>query len=123
VKDLIPMLITRDLPATIKLYTEQLNFRVTGSLSNDYEMTWVSLKRGNVAIMFTIPFESQKNEAIKLSGSLYIYPENVDELWIELQGKVEIAWPIENFHYGMREFAIKDNNGYLLTFGQEIEIE
>ena len=27
----------------------------------------------------------------------------------------------EDFEHGMREFAIYDNNGYMLQFGQEIE--
>jgi hypothetical protein len=27
---------------------------------------------------------------------------------------------MEDFEYGMREFAIRDNNGYILQFGQEI---
>jgi hypothetical protein len=27
---------------------------------------------------------------------------------------------MEDFHYGMREFAIFDNNGYLLQFGQPL---
>ena len=31
------------------------------------------------------------------------------------------AIPIEDFDYGMREFAVFDNNGYLLQFGQEID--
>jgi len=34
--------------------------------------------------------------------------------------KQTIVYPIENFYYGMREFAIRDNNGYILQFGQEI---
>ena len=120
-KDLIPMLITKDLPGTIKFYTEVLGFQLDSSYSNDLEMTWASLIRGKVTMMFTIPFESQKEEAVKLSGTLYCYPEDVDDLWIELHGKVEVAWPIENFHYGMREFAIRDNNGYILSFGQEFK--
>ena len=32
----------------------------------------------------------------------------------------ERCYPIEDFHYGMREFAIFDNNGYLLQFGQPL---
>ena len=34
--------------------------------------------------------------------------------------KQTIVYPIENFYYVMREFAIRDNNGYILQFGQEI---
>lgn len=32
----------------------------------------------------------------------------------------DLHYPVEDFGYGMREFAIYDNNGYLLQFGQEI---
>jgi len=28
-----------------------------------------------------------------------------------------VVYPIESFDYGMREFAIRDNNGYILQFG------
>ncbi|MFN5228579.1 MAG: hypothetical protein ACK5Q3_18600 [Planctomycetota bacterium] len=28
---------------------------------------------------------------------------------------------LEDFDYGMREFAIYDNNGYLLQFGQSLQ--
>jgi len=30
---------------------------------------------------------------------------------------LEIAYPKEEFHCGMHEFAIDDNNGYMLQFG------
>jgi hypothetical protein len=33
---------------------------------------------------------------------------------------VAIFYPVEDFSYGLREFAIRDNNGYILQFGQEI---
>jgi hypothetical protein len=33
---------------------------------------------------------------------------------------VKIAYPMEDFEYGMREFAIYDNNGYMLQFGAPI---
>lgn len=37
----------------------------------------------------------------------------------ELKDKAKGYRGIENFDYGMREFAVYDNNGYLLRFGQE----
>jgi hypothetical protein len=30
------------------------------------------------------------------------------------------AYPLKDFDYGMREFTIRDNNGYILQFGPEI---
>ena len=54
-----------------------------------------------------------------MTGSLYIYPDNVDEVWELLKDKAIIEYPIENFDYGIREFAIRDCNGYLVQFGHE----
>lgn len=63
-----------------------------------------------------VPFEKPV-----FTGSLYFSPDNVDALWESLHDKATIVYPIENFFYGMREFAILDNNGYMLQFGQEIQ--
>ena len=46
-------------------------------------------------------------------------PTDVDALWERLKDVVRVCYPIEDFEYGMREFGIYDNNGYLLQFGQE----
>ena len=53
-----------------------------------------------------------------LTGALYF---NVDDVWEQLKDQAQVEYPIENFDFGMREFAIRDCNGYLLQFGQEIE--
>ena len=53
------------------------------------------------------------------TGSLYINPDDVDALWEQVKDKARVCYPIETFDYGMREFAIYDNNGYLLQFGHE----
>jgi hypothetical protein len=33
---------------------------------------------------------------------------------------VKFAYPLETFEYGLREFAIYDNNGYMLQFGTPV---
>ncbi|MFQ5677217.1 MAG: hypothetical protein ACE5G1_15095 [bacterium] len=35
-----------------------------------------------------------------------------------IKDKVEVLWGPEVFQYGMREFAIRDCNGYTLAFGE-----
>ena len=57
---------------------------------------------------------------ILLSGSLYINVEDVDALWENLKDKCEVVYPIENFIYEMREFAIKDNNRYVINFAEPV---
>jgi uncharacterized glyoxalase superfamily protein PhnB len=84
------------------------------------EWGWASLKRDSVAIMLALPNEHIPFDKPAFTGSLYLYSDEVDVLWQQVKDKVKVCYPIENFEYGMREFAIYDNNGYLLQFGQEI---
>jgi uncharacterized glyoxalase superfamily protein PhnB len=49
--------------------------------------------------------------------------DDADEVWNQLKDKAKVSYPIEDFDYGMREFAIYDNNGYLLQFGHSIDAE
>ena len=44
-------------------------------------------------------------------------------LWASLKDIARVVYPLEDFGYGMREFAINDNNGYLLQFGQPLDDE
>jgi hypothetical protein len=37
------------------------------------------------------------------------------------EGQSPVVYPIEDFSYGMREFAIRDNSGYILQFGKPTE--
>ncbi len=112
-----PMLETRNMEATIAFYTDIIGFDTENYMP---EMGWVSLRRDDVAIMFTLPNTQRNLQQIIMSGSLYINTENIDEVWEKLKDKCNICYPVEDFEYGMREFAVYDNNGYLLQFGQEI---
>ncbi len=51
------------------------------------------------------------------TGSLYIEVADVDALWDTVPDHARIWYTSETFDYGMREFAVYDNNGYLLQFG------
>ena len=111
------MLETRDIKETIDLYTKVLGFKCD-SLSEEWG--WASLSRDGITIMFTSPNEHRKFPQSVMSGSLYLNTNDVNSAWEMLKGKCKVCYPIENFEYGMREFAVFDNNGYLLQFGQEI---
>jgi hypothetical protein len=41
-------------------------------------------------------------------------------MWLKLKDKADICYSIETFPWGMREFAVYDNNGYILQFGQDV---
>ena len=120
-KYLSPMLESRDIHATIGFYTEVLGFSLRGSFEHEGITTWCDLVRDDIAIMFSIPNAHMNYGTVLLTGSLYITVEDVDAVWEDLKDKCEVVYPIENFIYEMREFAIKDNNGYIINIGESVE--
>lgn len=112
------MLWTENLSETVDFYTKVLNF-TCDEMNEDWG--WASLSKDDVSLMFSLPNAHTPFEKPNFTGSFYFNTADVDALWDELKDKARIAYGIENFEHGMREFAIYDNNGYLLQFGQEIE--
>jgi uncharacterized glyoxalase superfamily protein PhnB len=115
-KNLKPMLEVTDLDETIGFYRDVLGFECLNRMQG-----WAALRHGCVEIMLSLPNAHIPFERPIFTGSFYFYPDDVDALWNQLKDKTTIVYPIENFYYGMREFAIRDNNGYCLQFGNEIQ--
>jgi uncharacterized glyoxalase superfamily protein PhnB len=132
---LTPILTTDDMDATIAFYRDVLDFEVTGKLPEE-NPTWCFLRRDDAAIMFTSPEEhdhdhdedddhGHDHEHPESSGdnrlwTMYVYSDDVEVLWEELRDKPNVAYPLYDTHYGMREFGIRDPNGFALSFGKEV---
>jgi len=84
--------------------------------SENFDET-IGLQKDEIEIMISKPNQYEKLNKIGFSGSFYFNVENADELWEDLKTKTNICYEIETFEWGMREFAIYDNNGYILQFG------
>lgn len=56
-------------------------------------------------------------EKLYWMGLFYFYINNIQEFWSKLESYFNICYLFEVFDYGMWEFVIYDNNGYLLKFG------
>ena len=49
-----------------------------------------------------------------------ISDDDVERLFAELKGRVEVRLGLDNTFYGTREFVIRDPNRFWLTFGQDV---
>lgn len=108
---LIPVLYAEEIAATIKFYTAHLDFTCD---HYDKSWGWASLSNYGVELVLSKPNTHFPFEKAFFTGSFYFRPDDVDALWKDLKDKVHVCYPIENFEYGMHEFAIYDNNGYIL---------
>lgn len=111
------MLWVDDVRATIDYYVSTLGFDEE-NYSEDWDFGIVG--KHKVKIMLSKPNDHEPYEKPQLTGSLYIVTDDVDAWWNYLKERASIYYPVEDFPYGMREFALKDCNGYVLQFGQEI---
>ena len=126
------VLITEDIQRVIAHYRDTLGFELAGAMPDD-DPTWCLMKRDETRIMFLGPHdhdddddhdqEGDDHEHVHAPGvsSLYFYPDNIDTLWDELKDRDEVEHPLEDMDYGMREFTIRDPNGYALNFGSPID--
>jgi uncharacterized glyoxalase superfamily protein PhnB len=112
---LVPMLWTNDLDQTVEFYRQMLGFECVNRME-----AWALLKKDTIELMLSLPNAHEAFDKIQFTGSFYFRPDDVSQLWQQLKNKATVVYPLEDFEYGMREFAIRDNNGYILQFGQEI---
>lgn len=119
-KNITPMLYTREVRATVDFYINNLGFTCVG-YADDW--SWATVSRDEVEVMFSLPNEHEPFSMPKFTGSLYIRTDKVDAIWNELKEHAIICYPIETFNYGMREFAVYDYNGYLLQFGTPVDVD
>src|SRR4051794_35881960 len=108
---LIPMLQTNDIASTRNWYEQVLAFRCVSAQTDQ----WCRLERDDIAIMF---MRNAHLGAPHATATQYIYVDDVHELWNALREKCTAEWGPEEMPYGLIEFAVRDPNGYLLSFGQ-----
>jgi uncharacterized glyoxalase superfamily protein PhnB len=112
---LAPMLQTNNMESTIQWYQSVLGFSIEAQ-SDD--KSWCSLTRDDAALMLSHEdHPATANDAV----TLYIYTDDAAGLWNSIKDRCKAEWGPEQAPYGMLEFAIKDPNGYLICFGQEVE--
>jgi catechol 2,3-dioxygenase-like lactoylglutathione lyase family enzyme len=107
------MLQTTSIEATTAWYETMLGFRRV----SPPDLAWCRLERDRVAIMFAVNAHQGPPHA---TATQYIYVDNVMAVYETVRGRCQIEWGPEQMPYGMPEFAIRDNNGYLLSFGQRV---
>ena len=112
---LMPLLRTHNLEQSIAFYRQHLGFACS-----QQHAEWAFIERDSITVMLALPNAHEPFDKPSFTGSFYFTVDAVDDLWEKLRKSAEVVYPLEDFDYGMREFAIRDNNGYCLQFGQEI---
>lgn len=122
ITDLVPMLISQDVPAAIRFYTGVLGCEVARD-DNIGDSGFATLRCGPARLMLASPTYVPK--APKVDGkytqcNYYFYVDDADALRSEVLAAGWSATPCVNRFYGLREFEVVDPDGHILLFGQDL---
>lgn len=110
----IPVLASLDIQKTVEFYKTKLGFNKIGYVDDNYAV----IARDN----FIVHFWKCNNKIHPENTSCYVDVEDIDTLYEELKafGVIHPNGKLKNHAHGMREFAILDEDGNLIKFGQEL---
>ena len=102
-----------DVLAAVDFYTNQLGFRLGFTWGEPVRFAGVTLDRVQIFL--------QQGHAAPAGTSIYFMVGDADELCdLHRRNGVTITAPIDDREYGIRDYSVRDLNGYQLTFGHPI---
>ena len=114
----VPMIHVPDVSATVDWYVS-IGFKVIRKNEEDGETNWAKLSFGNSEIMLNAGGKPSRD--LRREVDLYITTDNVDDLYRRLKDGVQVVEELYDAFYGMREFIVRDINGFWVTFGQPVQ--
>jgi catechol 2,3-dioxygenase-like lactoylglutathione lyase family enzyme len=128
-KKLTSNLIVSSIEKSLAFYENVLGFSRGFTVPEQSPFVFGAVASGPVEIFFndrsTVAKESPQMAGLAFGGgnTMFIEVEGVDALHERLGRQVKVVMPLVTQWYGMREFAITDPDGYVITFAERVEQE
>jgi uncharacterized glyoxalase superfamily protein PhnB len=123
---LTPNLVVASVERSLAFYVDTLGFSRGMTVPEASPFVFASATSGAVEVFFNDAAAAIKEypafagRPIGATATLFIEMQGVDALHDTLKLRVKIVMPIVTQFYGMREFAIEDPDGYVITFAERI---
>jgi len=124
---LTPNLLVSNVERSLAFYIDTLGFERGLTVPEQSPFVFASVTSGPIEIFFNDAATAVKEypafggKPLGATGTMFIELEGVEALHDRLRSSVKIVMPLVTQFYGMREFAIEDPDGYVITFAQRIE--
>jgi uncharacterized glyoxalase superfamily protein PhnB len=119
---IVPIIHVPNVSATAQWYAS-IGFEICNlnRECDDGDIDWALLRLGQSDIMLNAG--GHPSSARRREFDLYTHVDHVDALRNRIDGKAEIVEDLHDTFYGMREFTIRDCNGFWITFGQPVLVK
>ena len=127
---LTPNLLVADVERSLSFYVDVLGFERGMTVPEQSPFVFAAVTSGAIEIFFNNAATAVKEmpafagKPLGASGTMFIEmegAESVDAFHDRIKSRVTVTMPLVTQFYGMREFAIADPDGYVITFAQRIE--
>jgi uncharacterized glyoxalase superfamily protein PhnB len=123
---LTPNLVVANVERSLAFYVDTLGFSRGLTVPDASPFVFASVTGGAVEIFFndaataTKEYPAFANRPIGATATMFIEMQGVDVLHDRLKASVKIVMPLVTQFYGLREFAIEDPDGYVITFAERV---
>jgi uncharacterized glyoxalase superfamily protein PhnB len=126
---LTPNLVVDDVERSLRFYEDVLGFTRGFTVPEARPFVFGSVVSGPIEIFFnekdtaTKEYPAFAGKPVGMTGTMFIELEGrggIDRLHDRLKSLAPIVMPLVTQFYGMREFAIADPDGYLITFAERV---
>jgi lactoylglutathione lyase len=125
-KKLTPNLLVANVERSLAFYVDTLGFARGMTVPDASPFVFAAVTSGDVEIFVNDAATAVKEypafagKPIGATGTMYIEVEGVDALHERIKSRVTITMPLVTQFYGMREFAVLDPDGYVITFAERV---
>ena len=121
-----PNLLVRDVAKSTAFYRDVLGFTMGETVPEKEPFVFVWMKRDDVSVFLNDITAAAHDypEAAKLppggTATMFFIVSGVDAYYDQVASKAKVIMPIKTQFYGMREFAVTDPDGHIITFAERV---
>lgn len=118
-ENVVPMIHVPDVRATVEWY-QSIGFQTVNTYDNGTPdgLSFAIMSFGDGQVMFNQGGETSDKRRREVD--LYVYTDDVDQIYERLKNRVDIIETPHDTFYGMREVILRDLNRFWITFGQDL---
>ena len=121
-----PNLIVNDVAASTRFYQDVLGFQIKQTVPDQAPHVFVWLERDGVPVFLNARHAAAEDytDVMKRpaggTAALFFIVSEVDALHAAVAPRAIVIMPLKTQFYGMREFAVTDPDGHILTFAERV---
>ena len=121
-----PNLLVRDVKKSTEFYRDVLGFTMGETVPDKEPFVFVWMKRDDVSVFINDINAAAHDypEAARLppggTVTMFFIVTDVDGYHATVAPKVKVIMPLKTQFYGMREFAVADPDGHIITFAERV---